>query len=69
MEVVRKGDELQITVKLGANAELVQAIMDYLEFQELTSKTNVTQEEIDQLINEAKKGRWERTKARIGWDD
>lgn len=66
MEVIRKGDELQITVKLGSNAERIQAMLDYLEFQELTSKTDVPQEEVDKLINEAKKGRWERTKARRG---
>ena len=69
MEVIRKGDELQITLKLGANAERIQALLDYLRFQELAPENPPSQDEIDNLIKDAKRGRWERTKNRIGWDE
>jgi len=41
--------------------------MDYLRYEELTSDSNATQEDVDILTSEAKKGRWDRIKKEIGF--
>lgn len=58
----------EVIFKLSGNFNLddLQDITDYLEFTELTKKNKTSQKEVDNLVNEIKKGRWEKTKNRIG---
>ncbi len=51
---------------MGKNAVRVQTILDYLRYEELTSKSAATQKDVDKLTKEAKKGRWDRIKKEIG---
>jgi hypothetical protein len=63
MIVERKNNELLVRFKLGKNASRVQSILDYLSYEELTSKSNATEEDVTRLVNEAKKGRWKKIKS------
>lgn len=44
----------------------IQSIIDYLRYEELTSDSGATEEDVDILTSEAKKGRWGRIKKEIG---
>ena len=69
MIVELQNNELLIRFKVGANASRIQTILDYLRYEELTSKSTATEEDVENLISEAKKGRWKRIKKQIGFDD
>ena len=55
----------EIVIKLPINEyDNYSDILNYLKYLEITSKSKASQEDIDNLINEVKKGRWERFKAK-----
>ncbi len=55
----------EIVIKLPINEyEDYSDLLNYLEYLEITSKSKASQEDIDNLISEVKKGRWERFKAK-----
>ena len=41
------------------NASRIQSILDYLRYEELTSESSVTEENIDELVKKSKSNRWE----------
>ncbi|WP_372949584.1 hypothetical protein [Mariniphaga sp.] len=69
MIVERQNNELLVRIKVGDKASKVQSILDYLKYEELTSKSKATQEELDSLLKEIKKGRWDKIKKEIGIND
>lgn len=58
MAVSRKGDELIIKLSENINTEILQRLIDYINYNELTSKSNAKQEEIDKLASSVNKGWW-----------
>lgn len=69
MIVERKNNELLVRLKVGKNALKVQSILDYLEYEEITSKSVATEEEVSMLIKTVKKGRWNKIKSELGIHD
>lgn len=69
MIVKRQNNELLVRIKVGDKASKVQSILDYLRYEELTSKSEATQEDLDSLLKEIKKGRWNKIKKEIGIND
>ena len=69
MTVERKDKEIIVRISAGTKASKIQSILDYLRYEELTSKSEVTEKDIENLVNEAKSGRWERIKKDIGLND
>ena len=69
MIVERLNDEILVRFKPGTRTAKIQTILDYLRYEELTSKSTATEAEIDKLVKLAKKGRWERTKKQLGVND
>lgn len=69
MIVERQNNELVVRIKVGDKASKVQSILDYLKYEELTSKSKATQEDLDSLLKEVKKGRWNKIKKEIGIND
>ena len=69
MIVERKNNEILVKFSAGNNASAIQSILDYLRYEELTSKSNATQKELNSLLKESKKGRFNRIKKEIGFDD
>lgn len=66
MTVERRDNEILVRFPAGTSASRIQSILDYLRYEELTSKSSTTEEDVEKLVKEAKKGRWERTKKELG---
>ena len=69
MKIERKNNEILIRFTPGTQTAKMQSIIDYLRYEELTSTSQATEEDVEKLTQEAKKGRWERTKREIGLDE
>jgi len=69
MIVERKNNEILIRFSPGSNASRIQEILDYLRYEELTFASDATQDDVDNLVAEAKKGRWGRIKKELESDD
>ncbi len=66
MIVERINNELLVRIPSNMTSSRIQSIMDYLRYEELTADSKATQSDVDNLVLEAKKGRWERIKKEIG---
>lgn len=69
MIVERKNNEILVRFSAGTKASRIQSILDYLRYEELTSKSNATEEDVENLVKESKISRWDRIKKEIGFDD
>ena len=69
MQVERENNEILVRFSAGKKASKIQAILDYLRYEELTSKSNGTDSDIDILMKDVKKGRFDKFKKEIGLDD
>lgn len=69
MIVERKNNEIIVRFEAGKNASRVQTILDYLRYEELTSRSTAAETDVDKLTKNAKKGRWDRIKKEIGLDE
>ena len=66
MIVERLNNEILIRIPSNMTSSRIQSIIDYLRYEELTADSRATQEDVDMLSSEAKKGRWDRIKKEIG---
>jgi hypothetical protein len=69
MKIERRANEILIRFPEGADASRMQAILDYLSCEELTSQSKAKAEDAEQLIKKAKKGRWGKAKSELGFDE
>lgn len=69
MIVQRDNNEIVVRFSVGKKASKIQNILDYLRYEELTSKSDATEEDVDNLVNEAKSGRWQRIKKEMGLNE
>lgn len=69
MKVERRENEIVVRFSPGTRTSKIQSILDYLRYEELTAQSAATQDDVDKLTNEAKKGRWKKTKKELGLDD
>lgn len=69
MTVEQQNNELLIRLSLGNKASKIQSILDYLRFEELSSKSKATKKDVENLINKAKSNRWEKIRKEIGLND
>jgi hypothetical protein len=67
MIVEHINNEILIRIPSNMTSSRIQSIIDYLRYEELTSDSRATQEDVDILTSEAKKGRWDRIKKEIGF--
>ena len=58
----------EIIFRLPATTKLkdLQEIADLFAFKEISQKTKATQKDVDALVKKIKKGRWDKTKKKIG---
>jgi hypothetical protein len=66
MIVERLNNEILIRIPSTMTSSRIQSIMDYLRYEELTANSSATQDDIDALTSEAKKGRWDKIRKEIG---
>jgi len=69
MIVERQNNEILVRFTVGTNTSRIQSLLDYLRYEELTSNSYPTQDEVDTLVNEAKAGRWTTIKKELGFND
>jgi hypothetical protein len=69
MTVERKNNEILVRFSAAIKTSRIQSILDYLRYEELTSKSKATQRDVDLLLKESKKGRLKKIKQEIGFDD
>ena len=69
MIVERQNNEILVRFSAGIETSKIQTILDYLRYEELTSKSTATEQDVDRLVKEVKKGRWEKVKKELGLDD
>lgn len=69
MIVERQNNEILVRFSSGMSTSKIQAILDYLRYLELTSKSDETQENADTILNSIKKNRWKKTQERLGLND
>jgi hypothetical protein len=69
MVVERRNNEILVRFGAGEKASTIQRILDYLRYEELTSKSNANEDDVDNLVKSAKKGRWNRIKNDTGLND
>ena len=69
MIVERKNSEILVRFSAGNKVSKIQSILDYLRYEELTSKSKATQKDLDLLLKDAKKGRFDKIKKKTGFND
>lgn len=69
MIVERKNNEIVVRFSAKTKASKIQSILDYLRYEELTSKSTATKDNVEDLLKEAKNGRWDKVKKEIGSND
>ncbi len=69
MIVERQNNEILVRFSAGIETSRIQTILDYLRYEELTSKSTATEDDVDELLKEVKKGRWSRTKKELGLNE
>lgn len=69
MIVKRENNEILVRFTASKNASRIQSILDYLRYEELTSKSVATEKDVDDLVNESKSNRWEKIRKSVGFND
>lgn len=69
MIVERENNEILVRFSAGTNATRIQSILDYLRYEELTSKSEATEEDLNLLLKDVKKERLNKIKKEIGVND
>jgi hypothetical protein len=61
----RINDEIVIRIPAYVGIEDIQRIIDLIKYKEATARTQATDETIDNLVKEVKKGWWETNRNRF----
>lgn len=69
MIVERKNNEILVRFSASLKTSKIQSILDYLRYEELTSKSKATEKDIDDLMKLSKSKRWGNVKKEIGLND
>ncbi len=63
MIIIERTDrEILIRIPNSVDIEGAQRIIDYIRYQEITSKSKATQEDVDKLADEVNRSWWEKNK-------
>ena len=62
MIIEKSNNEIIIRLPNDINIDELQDIKDWLEYLEITRKSKAKQDDVDKLVREIKKGRWEKRK-------
>lgn len=69
MIVERENNEILVRFSASKDASRIQSILDYLRYEELTSRSNAKEEDVNELVKESKSGRWEKIRKSVGFND
>ena len=65
MVIERTKNEVIIRLPSYVNTDGLQKIIDYLSYKEATAKSQATQEDVDKLVKDVKKGRWAKSGSKL----
>jgi len=65
MIIERTINEVIIRLPATINITDLQEMANFLRYSELTQKSKVTRKQVDTLVKEVKKGRWEKSRNRL----
>ena len=66
MIIERTSKEIIFRLPASTKLEDLQEIADLFTFEEIAKKSKATQNDVDDLVQKIKKGRWEKTKKKLG---
>jgi hypothetical protein len=66
MIIERNKDEIIFKLEGNIDIDDLQDLTDLFEFKEISRKSKAKQKDIDSLVKSIKKGRWEKTKNKLG---
>lgn len=66
MKIERTKNEIIIRVSSSLNLDDLQDLTDLIEYKEISKKSKASQKEVDNLVSDIKRGRWEKTKSKLG---
>ena len=62
MIIERTKDEIIIRLPADINIDDLQDMTDWFQYKELTRNSKAKQEDVDELVDQVKKGRWNKRK-------
>ncbi|MBA7545946.1 hypothetical protein ES705_38328 [subsurface metagenome] len=65
MIIERTNNEIIFRLPGNINVDDLQDMTDLFEFKEIAKKSKAKQKDVDKLVKSIKKGRWQKTKAKI----
>ncbi|MFA6402971.1 MAG: hypothetical protein WCX31_15325 [Salinivirgaceae bacterium] len=65
MIVERTKNEVIIRIPSSVDTSDLEEMVDFIRFKEITSKSKATKEQVDSLLKEIKKDRWESNRVRL----
>ena len=65
MIIERTKDEVIFRLPGNINVDDLQDMADLFEFKEISKNAGTTQQSVDDLVKAIKKGRWDKTKAKL----
>lgn len=65
MLIKRTGDELIIRIPASVDTVGLQRLIDFLTYQEATTSSKATQQQVDRLARAVKKGWWKHNRKRL----
>ncbi len=65
MTVQRKGDELIIKIPKNVDMKILQRLIDYIEYNNLTINSVADQEKVNKLSSDVNKSWWEENRKRL----
>ena len=66
MTIERKSNEVIFRLPASTKLEDLQDIANMFAFQDIATKSKATQKDVDDLVKKIKKGRWNKTKKKLG---
>ncbi|SMD43269.1 hypothetical protein SAMN00777080_1854 [Aquiflexum balticum DSM 16537] len=66
MIIERNKDEIIFKLEGNIDIDDLQDLTDLFEFKEISRKSKAKQKDVDSLVKSIKKGRWEKTKNKLG---
>jgi hypothetical protein len=66
MIIDRNDNEVVFRISGDINIDDLQEFADLFEFIEISGKSKATQKEVDKLVKNVKKGRWDKTNRELG---
>ncbi len=65
MQIERTKDEVIFRLPADTDIDDLQAMIDFFEYIQIVKKSKASQQDVDDLVKEVKKGRWAKTKSKL----